>query len=31
MRPRIYKALKHLAYLATKKREAARKASGDKF
>ena len=31
MRPRIYKALKHLTYLATKKREEARKNSGEKF
>lgn len=31
MRPRLYKAFEHLAYLAKEKREAKRKASGDKF
>lgn len=31
MKPRILKAFQHLAYLATQKREAERKASGDKF
>ena len=31
MKPRLIKAFQHLAYLATKKREEARKASGDKF
>lgn len=31
LNPRVAKAWKHLAYLATKKREEARKASGDKF
>lgn len=31
MRARILKAFQHLAYLATKKREEERKASGDKF
>ncbi len=31
LKPRIYKAFKHLAYLATQKRESKRKASGDKF
>jgi hypothetical protein len=31
LEPRVYKAFKHLAYLATKKREEERKASGNKF
>ena len=31
MRPRLFSAFEHLAYLAKEKREAARKASGDKF
>ncbi|WP_336127789.1 hypothetical protein [Mesoflavibacter sp. CH_XMU1422-2] len=31
MRPRIYKAFQHLAYLATEKRKQERETSGDKF
>jgi hypothetical protein len=31
LEPRVYKAFKHLEYLATEKREEARQASGDKF